>query len=263
MRKPKLGQVFLIDHNIIGKILKSVSLVSSDTVIEIGCGDGILSQALLQHLNSLIIIEIDQKCIDSTKNNLNDPDNIHWVHNDVLNVDFSTLSQPIKVVANIPYYLSSKLIQHFVSYKSCFKDIVIMVQKEFALKCKAKPKQKDYTSLSVFTQLHFNVDYLFDISRNSFSPIPAVDSAMIRLSPKQTLPIENLNFFEMIVKACFWGKRKKLQTCLLKNPHLSLGPEIKELAFLKEFGHFRADQLSLNDYLELYNELLFVLEDND
>ncbi|RAP31530.1 ribosomal RNA small subunit methyltransferase A [Candidatus Marinamargulisbacteria bacterium SCGC AG-343-D04] len=258
MRRPKLGQVFLVDQNIIRNIIDRTDLSSSDLVVEIGCGDGILTEALVSKVKQLTVIELDPVCIEKTRDRLGVSDDIEWIHKDVLKVDFSLLQSPLRVVANIPYYLSSKLIQQFVRYKSCFRDMTIMVQKEFALKCIAKPGQKEYTSLSVYTQSHFDIDVLFDISKRCFQPVPKVDSTMIRLRPQHKYDLLNLPFFELIVKASFWGKRKKIQTALLKNPFVSFDQRLKELSFIVEYGHKRADQLSLDDYVELYKQLEFV-----
>ena len=139
MSRPKLGQVFLIDTNVVQKIVQSVCLNSTDNVIEIGCGDGILTSALADELNMLTVIEIDESCIQRSQDQLGIQKGISWVHQDVLTYDFSEQGIGIRVVANIPYYISSPLIQRFAYDKQRFKDITLMVQKEFAQKAVGKP----------------------------------------------------------------------------------------------------------------------------
>lgn len=255
MRRPKLGQVFLIDNNIILKILKFVKLDLSQTVLEIGCGDGILTQSISPQVKQLILIEIDTVLIEKTKKSLHSLTNIVWINKDVLDIDFNSFSTTMRVVANIPYYLSAKLIQKFAYSKYKFIDLTLMVQKEFARKCIAQPGSKDYTALTVFIQFHFCVEILFDISKNSFNPIPKIDSSMMKLTPKFIQNDINLEFFELLVRCVFWGKRKKIATALINNPYKTFDKKIKELDFIIKHSNFRANHLSLDDFIQLYNEL--------
>ena len=255
MRRPKLGQVFLIDNNITLKILNSVELSLSDHVLEIGCGEGVLTQAISPKVKELILIEIDTELFEKTKGKLQHLTNIKWVNQDVLSVEFNDFKKRLRVVANIPYYLSAKLIQKFAYSKNKFIDLTLMVQKEFARKCIAKPGAKDYTALTVFTQFHFDVDILFDISKNSFKPVPKIDSSMLRLIPKDDKPDIDLEMFELIVRCVFWGKRKKITTALISNPFFPLDSSIKHLDFFKRFSNCRANHLSLQDFLDLYEQL--------
>ena len=255
MVKPKLGQVFLTDFNIIKKIMNSLDVSSADHLIEVGCGDGILTEALLQLNVPLTVIEIDSYCIENTKKRLGDEASIHWICDDVLKVDFFLFKSPLKLVANIPYYISAKLIQMLVKYKTVFSDITIMIQKEFAQKCVARPYQKVYTSLSVFTQYHFQIDYLFDVSKRCFSPMPTIDSSVIRLTPNQRLYDDDALIFERIVTACFWGKRKKLSTSLRKNPYCLFTIDIRDIIAIKGLLSKRADQLDINEYQYVVDQL--------
>ncbi|MDC0036887.1 16S rRNA (adenine(1518)-N(6)/adenine(1519)-N(6))-dimethyltransferase RsmA [bacterium] len=255
MSRPKLGQVFLIDTNIVQKIVQTVCLNSTDNVIEIGCGDGILTSALAEVLDMLTVIEIDESCIQRSQDQLGVQKGIRWVHQDVLTYDFSEQGKGIRVVANIPYYISSPLIQRFAYDKQRFKDITLMVQKEFAQKAVGKPGQKLYTPLTVFMQFHFDVEYLFTVSKSCFKPVPKIDSAIMRLVPKQRDVGVNEALFETIVKACFWGKRKKLSTALNKNPHVTFTEDVKSIKSLSNFVDKRADQLTVDDYISLSHYL--------
>ena len=250
-RPPKLGQVFLRDLNIINKIIDSLQVSSQDQFVEIGCGDGILTEALANLDGSLTVIEIDPVCLEKTKQRLENQNSIQWICEDVLKFDFSRFSAPTKIVANIPYYISAKLIQKLVKHKALFSDITIMVQKEFAQKCIAKPYQKVYTALSVFTQYHFNVDYLFEVSKHCFSPVPNIDSAVIRLTPNSRSDNDHSLFIEQIVSACFWGKRKKLSTSLRQNPYLSFKGDVRDITEIQDLLVKRADQLTVENYIFL------------
>jgi 16S rRNA (adenine1518-N6/adenine1519-N6)-dimethyltransferase len=256
MRRPKLGQVFLSDNNIILKILKHVQLNKSDFVLEIGCGEGILTKAIQPHVKQLIVVEIDSELVEKTSQLLAQYSNIEWVHNDILKVDFNSFLNKLRVVANIPYYLSAKLIQKFAYSKDSFIDLTLMVQKEFARKCIAKPGSKDYTALTVFIQFHFHVSVLFDISKNCFVPVPKIDSSMLKLVPKKNPENVDLELFELLVKSIFWGKRKKITTSLINNPYKALDKQIKSLEFFSERSNLRADHLSLSDFLDLYFQLI-------
>ena len=249
MSRPKLGQVFLIDTNIVQKIVQAVCLNSTDNVVEIGCGDGILTSALIEVLDLLTVVEIDGACIQRSKQRLEGLEGIQWVHQDVLEHDFSLNGQDIRVVANIPYYISSPLIQKLAYDKQRFRDMTIMVQKEFALKAIDRPGQKLYTPLTIFMQFHFDIQYLFTVSKSCFKPVPKIDSAIIRLVPKPSREDVDEAFLEIIVKACFWGKRKKLSTSLNKNPYVAFTVDVKLITSLSDYTDKRADQLTVKDYI--------------
>ncbi len=256
MKRPKLGQVFLIDPNVVNSIIRKVELEPKDSVLEIGCGDGILTEALHSIVTDLTVVELDKTCIERTQERLGGEGDISWVHDDILSVDFQTLTAGTRVIANIPYYLSAKLIQKLAYAKNVFKDITIMVQKEFAQKCVAGPGQKDYTSLGVFTQFHFEVRTLFDIPNTCFHPRPKIDSSMLQLIPAHKYPHVQTDWFECLVKGAFWGKRKKVATALRKNPFKPFPAEVAHLPFFQTHSSSRADHLSLDDYVQLYDALV-------
>ena len=189
----KLGQVFLIDHNIINKIIRSEALTKNDTVLEIGCGEGILSKPLAKKIRHLTIVELDKVCIDTTQETCKDLDNITYIHKDILKTNLSKLyPHPYYIIANIPYYLSAKLIQHMVAHRKQLKRSTIMVQKEFAAKLVADTGKKQHTSLTLYTRFYFEVKLLFNVSKTCFNPIPKIDSSVIQLTPRKT-PLFDVN----------------------------------------------------------------------
>ena len=132
-----------------------------------------------------------------------------------------------------------------------------MVQKEFASKLVAKPGDKDYTSLGVYCSFYFEIDYLFTISKNSFRPVPKIDSAMIRITPRKTLPFDvDEDVFFMIVNSAVWGRRKQLVTALKKSPFIDVPKDLKLLPFFKKHPRIRGEMLSLGDFYEVYRACL-------
>lgn len=257
----KLGQVFLHDKNILNKIIKLVSSKKRDTIVEIGCGDGILSEALTTECKQLHIIEIDQKCIDSTTECLKkaaiDFNKITITHADILKDKFNSVTAtPFSVVANIPYYISAKIIKTMIEKRQNIDEGIIMVQDEFAKKCMAKPGDKDYTSFTLYCSYYFDIIYEFKVSKNSFYPVPKVDSAIMTLKPRKTplFKIDEELFFAMI-RTSFWGRRKTLISCLAKGPYLKLDPKFKDCDFFKKQPKVRGETLSLQEFYTLYENI--------
>jgi 16S rRNA (adenine1518-N6/adenine1519-N6)-dimethyltransferase len=250
----KYGQVFLTDNNILRKICDVSEIGKEDIAVEIGCGEGILSEALLEKAKALTIIEIDPVCIEATQARLGTPSAITYVLHDVLTYDFKGLDK-FKVVANIPYYISAKIVKKLIGLGDRLDQACLMVQKEFAQKLTAKPGQKVYTSLSVFTQYFFNVKYCFSVSRNCFKPIPKVDSAVIVLSPTGRDDIDNLDAFFSVVRSVFWARRKPAVSALSKSPYVDLDKAFKTEPFVVGLGSRRGETFAMDEYIELYNTI--------
>ncbi len=225
-----------------------------DVSVEIGCGDGILSEALLEKSKALTIIEIDPVCIASTKDRIGESEGVSYVLHDVLTYDFAGLEK-FKVIANIPYYISAKIVKKMIGLEGRLDQACLMVQKEFAQKLTAKPGEKVYTSLSVFSQYFFDVEYCFSVSKNSFRPIPKVDSAVIVLKPNGRERIENLDAFFSVVRSVFWARRKPAVSALAKSPYVDLDKGFKEAAFVKSLGKRRGETFSMDEFLALYESV--------
>jgi 16S rRNA (adenine1518-N6/adenine1519-N6)-dimethyltransferase len=247
----KYGQVFLTDHNILRKICTVSGIEAQDVAVEIGCGDGILSAALYKMAASLTIIEIDPVCIASTQDLLGEPEGLTYVLHDVLTYDFAGLEK-FKVVANIPYYISAKIVKKFISLGTRLEQACIMVQKEFAQKLTAKAGEKVYTSLTVFSQYFFKVEYCFSVSKNSFKPIPKVDSAVLVLRPTGRNDIDNLDAFFSVVRSVFWARRKPAVSALAKSPYVDLDKDFKNEDFVNSLGKRRGETFTMDEFIELY-----------
>tara|TARA_A100001015_G_scaffold225132_1_gene254055 strand:- start:10428 stop:11219 length:792 start_codon:yes stop_codon:yes gene_type:complete len=253
----KLGQVFLIDNNIISKIVNSELLNKDENIVEIGCGDGAMSLPLAKKVRHLTIVELDQKCIDATQITCQSQDNITYIHQDILKTNLSELyPKPYFIIANIPYYLSAKLIQQLVVHRTQVKRATLMVQKEFATKLTANTGKKDHTSLTLYTQFYFTVKSLFDVSKTCFKPIPKIDSTVIQLTPRSS-PLFEVNeerFFKLINSA-FWGRRKQLISALKKSPFISLKKGFESCDFFNKNKLVRGETLDLTSFYEMYKEL--------
>ena len=250
----RLGQVFLHDQNIVNKICRFAQIEPKDNVIEIGCGRGILTKALLDIVESLHVIEIDKACILATQKELPNA-TIHFHHEDVLNMDFSKLPSPQHIVANIPYNITTPIIEKLIQYKSHLKKAVIMVQKEVAERITSAPCNKSYGSLSLFCQFHFETSIGFQIPRSCFYPEPNVDSAILCLVPKpKPFDVNETTLFS-VIRAAFWGRRKTLLNCLTKSPHTNYQNSIKNIPEIEPFLLKRGETLSLADFATLVHYL--------
>ncbi|MEK9656795.1 MAG: 16S rRNA (adenine(1518)-N(6)/adenine(1519)-N(6))-dimethyltransferase RsmA [bacterium] len=250
----RYGQVFLKDQNIIDKILASLSSDHVSEILEIGCGEGILTEALLTRCDRLHVIEIDAACIQATKARLGDLcERVTFHHQDVLTSQLSDVCQkPLPIVANVPYYLSAKLIKWMAKQRDLLQESVLMFQLEVVDKFCAKAGQDLYTSLSVFTQFYFEVLKLFNVSRHCFRPVPNVESAVLRIVPRVSLADVDRSVFFAMVRSCFWARRKMLKRALLDSPYLSLDPSfVKEDGF-DVFSKKRGEVLEMGAFLRLY-----------
>ncbi len=270
----KLGQNFLTDPNILRKIIALTAPTSTETVVEVGCGDGILTRALLESAKQLYVVEIDETCIINTKQNLGiidlaassaEPSLLPiFIHGDVLEVGFravETTDRPFRIIANIPYYISAKFIALCAAYKQQITDITLMLQWEFAKKLVSKPGESGYTPLAIFAQMHFDIRLDFQVSRNCFRPAPKVDSAIVTLRPK-AVPEDLVNDdgFFLFVKAVFWGRRKPLKSALNKSPYWTVKEGYVTHPIWETLGSTRAETLSREQLLDTYRALVPYLE---
>ncbi len=218
--KKRLGQNFLVDKNVQGKILKCLELKGEEIVLEIGAGRGELTVEVAKKARAVYALEIDAELCRILRNLGQRHPNIKVIQKDILTFDldrhFSRLKSKIKVVGNIPYYISSPLIEHLLRFREKTESIFITVQKEFAERMVATAGSKAYASLSCFVQTYTHPEILFTIKKGSFFPVPKVDSSFMRLRmriPPLVGP-ENEKFYFQIIRTAFNQRRKTLRNSL-------------------------------------------------
>jgi 16S rRNA (adenine1518-N6/adenine1519-N6)-dimethyltransferase len=254
-----LGQNFLRDENILRKIVESLNLSEGDLVIEIGPGQGALTKYLVDLPVTLIGIEVDHRAIDLLKQNFGDK--IILYHISVLDANLHTISEKyrkkLKIVGNIPYYLTSEILFWLFDARTAVTNAIMMMQLEVAHRLVAQPKNKEYGILSVFIQFYTECEMLFKVSRNCFYPKPAVDSALVRLDFKDQLPKVDEKLFRSIVRATF-GKRRKT----LRNGLKSLDLEDTMLNQIPFDLKRRPEDLSVDEFLSLSESLRKIININ-
>lgn len=243
----KLGQHFLTSKHILTRIIEHAELNKDDTVLEIGAGTGNLTQQLTQHAGKVISIEKDPALIAYLHNTL-EADNVEIIHADALKINFPPFN---KIVSNLPYQISSPLT--FKILKHNFDHAILMYQYEFTKRLTAKPHTKDYSRLTVTTQYFADTQFLFKVPKSAFHPPPAVNSAVIKLTPKKPpRGAQNEELLLKIVKAAFAQRRKKLKNTLQANlpQHKHAIKQLPPTLLNK-----RAENLSLEQFIQLTNEL--------
>lgn len=251
--KKSLGQNFLKDFNLIKKIVSLVKKEENISIIEIGPGIGALTEELITNFEQVIVIEIDQRLIPILEDKFNDK--IEIINEDFLQIDINLLKKKIKndnikVIANIPYYITTPIIMRILNEMKFVNEIIIMVQKELAERICAKEKTKQYNSLSVFCQTISDANIEMIIKKESFVPMPKIDSAILRFKPKE-LDIDR-NDYSKFLQACFVQKRKTLVNCL--NQVYKIDKKDLEL-FLEKNDikiNIRAEEIAIKEYLFLY-----------
>lgn len=217
-----LGQNFLIDDNIIDKIVGGSLAGQGDKVIEVGPGIGTLTRELASRSEKVMVVEIDKKLIPILGDTLSDFDNVTIVNKDIMKADIKDLIDknldggPVKLVANLPYYITTPIIMRFLEEDINVTDIVVMVQKEVAERMNANPGKKDFGALSVAVQFYCDTEIVAKVPRHLFVPQPNVDSIVIalRVRPERKYKVEDEDLFFKIVKASFGQRRKTLLNSL-------------------------------------------------
>lgn len=260
-----LGQNFLIDGNIVRKIVDLAEVNKDDYVLEIGPGIGTLTQVLCLRAKKVISVEIDSKLIPIIKENLSSADNFMLIHNDILKIDIAKLIEDqcegrhIKVVANLPYYVTTPIIMGLLEKKLKIKSITVMIQKEVACRINAVCGNKDYGALSIAVQYYCNTRAGFLVKKNCFMPAPKVDSLVISLEvfDKPKVYIKDEKLFFMIVRSSFGQRRKTILNSLGNASILGISKDkIKEvLSRLGISENERGENLSIEQFAEISNML--------
>lgn len=267
-----LGQNFLIDENIIHKIIEGAEIDKNDVVIEVGPGIGTLTQYLAQEAKKVLVIEIDKNLIPILEGEtLKDCKNVEIVNGDILRVDINELiqskldGQKVKVVANLPYYVTTPIIMRFLEEEIPVKDIVVMVQKEVADRMQAMPKTKDYGALTVAVQYYSEPQIITRVPKSVFIPQPNVESTVIRLKvlDKPKINVDDKKIFFKVVKASFAKRRKTLLNSLTMS-NLGLDKEkIKKVLSMSNIDEKRrGESLTIEEFAVLANNVNKMLRES-
>ena len=262
----KFGQNFLIDENVVEKIVRDAGVTKDDFVLEIGPGIGTMTQILCENAREVVAIEIDDKLIPIlTEDTLSWYDNVTVIHEDILKLDIVKLAnernggKPIKVVANLPYYITTPIIMGLFESHVPLDSITIMVQKEVADRMQVGPGTKDYGALSLAVQYYAKPQILLNVPASCFMPRPNVDSAVIQLTRYEKPPVEVADEHLMfrLIRASFNQRRKTMTNSVGNSPELSVSKE-QMAAALEKCGlsaTVRGEALTLAQFAELANVL--------
>lgn len=255
--KKSLGQNFLRDENIQRKIIGVLGLEASDVVLEIGAGRGELTSLITPKVNKLYALEIDRQLYPLLTERFKVYNNVRIINQDILKFDLAKISGrgfKIKVIGNIPYYISSPIIEHLIKYRAWISEVFITVQKEFAGRVVAVPGSKEYGSFSCFVQYYAVPKIMFQINKGCFYPSPKVDSCLLRLKfrEKPAVCVRDEELFFKVIRAAFNQRRKTLRNSLKEAIPL---PKLERFFFKSKLNpNVRPEELSLKDFASLVNK---------
>ncbi len=263
--KKQFGQNFLVDLHVLDKILRAAEIGPEDVCLEIGPGIGSLTQAMAEAAHRVIAVEIDKRLIPVLQENLAAYDHIEIVNADFMELDLPAflqergITQPLKVVANLPYYITTPIIMGLFESGIPLSSITVMVQEEVARRMQAGPGSKDYGALSLAVQYYAEPYIAAYVPRNCFIPRPGVGSAVIRLTRRAVLPVqaENPKLLFALIKAAFGQRRKTLVNSVSGSPELTIPKEAITEA-LQQIGiseKIRGEALTLEEFAALANAL--------
>lgn len=259
----KFGQNFLIDSNVLESIIRGAEITKDDFVLEIGPGIGTMTQYLCEAARQVVAVEIDKMLIPILEDTLSEYDNVEVINQDVLKVDIKSLAEeknngkPIKVVANLPYYITTPIIMGLFESGVPIDSITIMVQKEVADRMQTGSGSKDYGALSLAVQYYATAKVILNVSATCFMPRPNVDSAVIKLTrhKEPTVNVADEKLMFKIIRASFNQRRKTLVNGLKNSPELSFSKEqiVKAIEKIGKPETIRGEALTLEEFAELAN----------
>ena len=261
----KFGQNFLIDTHVLDKIIDESGITKDDCVLEIGPGIGTMTQYLCENAREVIAVEIDKALIPILEETLSEYDNVTVINDDILKVDVQKIvdekngGKPIKVVANLPYYITTPIIMGLFESHLPLKSITIMVQKEVADRMQVGPGTKDYGALSLAVQYYAKPEIVANVPPNCFMPRPNVGSAVIRLTKYEEPPVfvENEEFMFSLIRATFNQRRKTLVNAIGNAPNLNISKEAvaEVLEEMGESATVRGETFSLEKFAKFSNKI--------
>ena len=260
----RFGQNFLIDTHVLEKIVDEAGIDEDDCVLEIGPGIGTMTQYLCERAGRVIAVEIDKALIPILNDTMSSYSNVEIINEDILKVDITNLcnkynnGRPIKVVANLPYYITTPIIMGLFESGCPLESITIMVQKEVADRMKCGPGSKDYGALSLAVQFYSNPEIVANVSPESFIPKPGVGSTVIRLTryPKPPVEVDDEKYMFKLIRAAFNMRRKTMVNSLMSG-NLGLTKEeiLSAIDKLNLSPQVRGEALTLNEFAALSNIL--------
>ena len=263
----KFGQNFLIDENVVEKIVREAGVTKDDFVVEVGPGIGTMTQILCENAREVVAVEIDKKLIPIlTEDTLSYYDNVTVINEDILKLDIKKLAdeknegRPIKVVANLPYYITTPIIMGLFESHVPLDSITIMVQKEVADRMQCGPGTKDYGALSLAVQFYARPKVVLNVPASCFMPRPNVDSAVIRLERFKTPPVDvkNEHLMFKIIRASFNQRRKTMMNSVGNSGEVNVSKE-ELLKALEQCGFsatIRGEALTLEQFAALTNAII-------
>ena len=259
----KFGQNFLIDTHVLDKIIRSAEITKEDMVLEIGPGIGTMTQYLAEAAGKVVTVEIDRNLIPILSETLKDYDNVRIINEDVLKVDIRKLAEeenggrPIKVVANLPYYITTPIIMGLFENQVPVESITVMVQKEVAQRMQTGPGSKDYGALSLAVQYYADPYIVANVPPNCFMPRPKVGSAVIRLTRHAVPPVEveDEKLMFSVIRAAFNQRRKTLYNGLKNSGEFEEEIIREAIKQLGKGANVRGEALTLEEFARLSNHI--------
>lgn len=252
--KRSLGQNFLIDERIIGRIVDELHLMRDELVIEIGPGRGALTTELIDRGNRVAAVELDRNLVPLLTRKFAGHSEFSVIEGDALEVDFEmligpTYGRPVKLIANLPYNISTAILQRLIGFRAQFSEMVLMLQLEVVERITAKPGDSERGFLTVLLEAYFESEKLFDVPRTAFEPVPKVTSAVVRLARRPTELVTDEARFRELVSAAFRQKRKTLLNNFKADPRFPDPAEMLAKAGIDPRA--RAESLSIEDWRRL------------
>ena len=262
----KYGQNFLIDGNIVSNIVKNAGITKEDTVLEIGPGIGTMTQVLCEQAKNVIAVEIDKRLIDVLTFTLRDYDNITVINSDILKCNIEELCKQyssngrLKVVANLPYYITTPIIMELLekNNNSVIESITVMIQKEVAERLGAEPGNKDYGAITLYINYYSDANIVMTVPASCFMPRPNVDSAVIRMDIYDKPPVATKDEVKMfkVIKAAFSQRRKTLVNSVSSSTDIAKETILKSLNEMGLSESVRGETLSLEQFAELSDRII-------
>ena len=252
--RKRFGQNFLVDNNIIEKIVSAIAPTPNQNLIEIGPGQGAITGPVLEKCPRLNVIELDRDLIPLLQKKFHQYPELHIHQGDALKTDFSQFyreGKPLRIIGNLPYNISTPLMFHLLSYSGQIRDMYFMLQKEVVTRLAAVPGDKNYGRLSIMVQYYCQVEPLFQVPPTAFRPAPKVESAIVRLLPypEPPYPADDLQLLSRLVRACFQQRRKTMRNTL---KHMLNAEQLEQLGI--DLTR-RPETLSVEDFVVLSNQI--------